>query len=78
MEDGKNEEVVAQLKECDVYIIAIDTPYMMQEDDDINEVYNRVEEITSMMTRDEVCGSIYNRKMIIFCPVKCEKWIPHC
>lgn len=75
MEDGKNEEVVAQLKECDVYIIAIDTPYMMQEDDDINEVYNRVEEITSMMTRDEVCGSIYNRKMIIFCPVKCEKWI---
>lgn len=75
MEDGKNEEVVSQLKECDVYIIAIDTPYMMQEDDDINQVYNRIDEITSMMTRDEVCGSKYNRKMVVFCPVKCEKWI---
>ena len=74
MEDGKNQELKERLKKCDVYIIVIDTPYMMQ-DDDINKVFNRVDEITSMMTDDEICGDKYNKKLILFCPVKCEKWV---
>lgn len=75
MEDGKNLKLRERLNKCDVFIIAIDTPYMMQDDEGINDTYNRVEEITSMMSADEICGDELDRKLIVFCPVKCEKWV---
>lgn len=75
MEDGKNQELQKRLDVCDVFIIAIDTPYLMQDDEGINDVYNRVDEITSMMTADGICGNEFDKKLIIFCPVKCEKWV---
>lgn len=64
-----------EVKASDVFVIAIDTPYLMQDDDDINEIYNRINEIT-----DTLIGSIDIKddaadwKQIIFCPVKCERW----
>lgn len=67
------------IAECDVFVIAIDTPYMMQEDDDLNKLYNRIDEITTAL--DDIADDIdmeyleCQKKMIIFCPVKCEKWV---
>lgn len=75
MEDGKNDKTRAKLKDCDVFIIAIDTPYMMQDNECVNNVYNRVDEITGMMTEQSIYSNELDRKLIIFCPVKCEKWI---
>lgn len=72
---NKLREIIA---ESDVYVIAIDTPYMMQQDNEnINIVYNRVDEITSMMANIHIEDDNYDKKMIIFCPVKCEKWVRH-
>lgn len=67
------------IAECDVFVIAIDTPYMMQNDDDLNKLYNRIDEITTAL--DDIADDIdmeyleCQKKMIIFCPVKCEKWV---
>lgn len=65
------------VKTCDVFIIAIDTPYMMQDDSDVNECYNRIPEITKALDdiADDIVDPDCQKKMIIFCPVKCEKWV---
>ena len=61
--------------ESDIFIIAIDTPYLMQEENpNINSVYNRIDEITNMMANITILNEQLDRKMIIFCPVKCERW----
>lgn len=59
----------------DVFVIAIDTPYLMQKDNEnVNTVYNRVEEITSLLANINTDNKGIDRKLIILCPVKCEKW----
>lgn len=59
----------------DVFVIAIDTPYLMQEENEnINTVYNRVEEITNLLANIQIENEEIDRKLIILCPVKCEKW----
>ena len=63
--------------ESDVFIIAIDTPYMMENDEEVNQLYNRTKEITKAL--EEICNNIedseLDKKLVIFCPVKCEKWV---
>ena len=69
-----------QLKEqvmtSDVFVIAIDTPFLMQEDEDVNAVYNRVQEITDVISEMNIDPTVEaDRRQIILCPVKCERWI---
>ena len=60
---------------CDVFVIAIDTPYLMQDiDENINSVWNRVDEITDLLANIHIENEDIDRKLIILCPVKCEKW----
>lgn len=71
----KHAKLVEHVKESDVFIIAIDTPYLMQDENpNINTVWNRTDEIDNMLsqicTEDEV-----DKKLILFVPIKCEKWI---
>lgn len=62
-------------KECDIFIIAIDTPYMMQEENEnIHDVYNRVSEIADVISGIPTENSL-DRKLILFVPVKGEKWL---
>lgn len=80
MEDTstRHNELKKIICESDVYVIAIDTPYMMQqENENINTVYNRIDEITSMMANIMIDNEEYDKKLIILCPVKCEKWVRH-
>ena len=76
----RNVQEFNQLKEqvmsSDVYVIAIDTPFLMQDDEDINAVYNRVQEITDVISEMHIDPNVEaDRRQIILCPVKCEKWI---
>ena len=69
-----------QLKELvmtsDVFVIVIDTPFLMEEDKDVNAVYNRVQEITDAISEIIINQEVEaDRRQIILCPVKCEKWI---
>lgn len=71
--------LVEQIKDSDVYVIAIDTPYLMCGDDLVNDVANRVSEIqdaliNKIVFNDDERHHVLDRKLIIFCPVKSEKW----
>ena len=57
----------------DVVIVAIDTPFLMEADEEINDVYNRIPEITAI-TGNMKPSDNNDNKLIILCPVKCEKW----
>lgn len=65
-------ELVGQ---SDVFVVAIDTPYLMQDiNENINAVWNRTEEITNLLANIKIENEDVDRKLIILCPVKCEKW----
>lgn len=65
-------ELVTQ---SDVFVVAIDTPYLMQDvNENINTVWNRTEEITNLLANIKIENEDVDRKLIILCPVKCEKW----
>lgn len=75
------QEVKDYIKTCDVFVVAIDTPYMMEAvnpsnklcDEGINEQVNRTQDIQQFLTSiNDDNGN--NAKMVIFVPVKCEKW----
>lgn len=82
--------LISQVKEADVFIVAIDTPYLF-EIDAINSCYNRTSEIHDILQnitlkdsaasgKDSAASGkidkkkIIDKKMIIFCPVKAEKY----
>lgn len=68
-------EVKEYVTKCDVFIIAIDTPYLMQDiNDNINTVWNRTDEITNFLANIQIENEEIDKKLIILCPVKCEKW----
>ena len=69
--------LIKEVESSDIFVIAIDTPYLMNEGDEdgvINKVYNRISEISQLMLRMQVANEA-DRKQIILCPVKCEKWV---
>lgn len=63
-----------KMASTDVVIIAIDTPYLMEALEDVNRIYNRIDEIEGLTNR-MITQNDRDKKMIILCPVKCEKWI---
>ncbi|MBQ3843610.1 MAG: hypothetical protein II817_01355 [Bacteroidales bacterium] len=80
---GESMEVTSQyhnrvkelVGQSDVFVVAIDTPYLMQDiNENINTVWNRTEEITNLLANIKIENEDVDRKLIILCPVKCEKW----
>ena len=76
------EQIINAVKEADVYVIAIDTPYLMEAvnpgnelcDESINMAYNHVDDIHSYLTYiDDKDGA--DAKLVLFVPIKCEKWV---
>ena len=76
------EQIIDVVKEADVYVIAIDTPYLMEAvnpgnelcDESINMAYNHVDDIHSYLTYiDDKDGA--DAKLVLFVPIKCEKWV---
>ncbi len=70
------------IKNCDVFVIVVDTPYLMGSTDEttrdlcpesINLGTNRVSDIQNFLTHiDNKEGK--DAKMVVFVPLKCEKW----
>lgn len=70
------------VKNCDVFIVVVDTPYLMGVRDEahknicreaVNLGTNRVNDIHNFLTNiDDKQGK--DAKMVIFVPIKCEKW----
>lgn len=69
-------ELQKDISESDVFIITVDTPFLMEMDDSVNMTYNRISEITSSMQNIKIDeNDKWDKKLILFCPVKCEKWL---
>lgn len=67
-------ETVAFVKECDVFVVVVDTPYLMEGSDVEAESANIVDSIhTFLMQIDRQNGR--KSKQVIFVPIKCEKWV---
>ena len=75
-------ETEEYIKDCDVFVIVIDTPYLMGSKDEttkdicpesINLGTNRVNDIQNFLTHiNDREGK--DAKMVVFVPLKCEKW----
>lgn len=77
----QQEKILEYVRSYDIFIVAIDTPFLMESenpdndlvDDIINEKYNCVESIQTFLSAiDDDNGK--NAKLVIFVPIKCEKW----
>lgn len=64
--------LISQVKEGDVFIVAIDTPYLFAKPA-VNRVYNKIQEITDIL-KEISSNNELDTKMVIFCPVKAEKY----
>lgn len=69
------EELQKYVKECDVYIIAIDTPCMVEDGGIYHTAANKSNDITTFF-RDVVQIGNLQKKSFIFVPLKCEKYYP--
>lgn len=75
-------ETEEYIKHCDVFVVVIDTPYLMGPCEEtskdmctnaINIGTNRVQDIQNFLTNiDNNDGK--DAKMVVFVPLKCEKW----
>lgn len=76
-----NEEINRKMESYDVFLIAIDTPYLMESankqnklcTDSVNEGYNFVNDMHNFLTRIND-GQGKNAHQVIFVPLKCEYW----
>lgn len=80
-ESGYNKEISELVKLSDVLVVAIDTPSLMEAvntnnslmNEPINKAINSVLDIHNFITSlDDKDGA--DAKMVIFVPLKCEKW----
>ncbi len=68
-EDKKN--VSSFIDESQVILIAIDTPYLMEEDGRYNELKNEVQTVFRFLKENPV---LFKNKLIMLVPLKCEKY----
>lgn len=66
-------EIVEYIRDCDVFVVVIDTPYLMGGEKVVAEAANVIDSIhTFLMQIDNDNGR--KAKQVIFVPIKCEKW----
>lgn len=68
-----HDETMRFVQDCDVFIVVVDTPYMMAGKDFENEAANVVGPLHDFLTA--VDTSKTKGKQVIFVPIKCEKWM---
>lgn len=77
----QQDSIIELIQDYDVFIVAVDTPFLMGARDDDNELvdpivnrkYNCIDSIHTFLTQiDDNKGT--NAKLVIFVPIKCEYW----
>lgn len=66
-------EMIPLIRECDVFVVAIDTPYLMESTKSVNRAYNRVGDL-EVALQNIILKDANDIKQILLVPVKCEKW----
>jgi len=82
--DIHNEDIKRKIDQYDIFVIAVDTPYLMEMYNRNNtlctfavgEAYNQIDTIHTLLTDiDDNDGK--NAKLVFFVPIKCEYWANH-
>lgn len=68
-----HDKTVQFVKECDVFVVVVDTPYLMAGSEEEALAANVVDSIHSFLTQIDN-DSNRSAKQVIFLPIKCEKW----
>lgn len=68
-----NAEVKQKISEADIFIIAVDTPFLMQEKRAINLCCNRIDDVKDLLSDMTQSGEL-DSKLVLFVPIKCEYW----
>lgn len=68
-----HDETMMFVQDCDVFVVVVDTPYMMAGKDYENEAANVVNSLHTFLTAVDTSKS--KGKQVIFVPIKCEKWL---
>lgn len=67
-------ETISFVRECDVFVVIVDTPYLMAGSKVEAEAANVIDSIhTFLMQIDSQNGR--KAKQVLFIPIKCEKWV---
>ncbi len=70
------DEATKYINDCDVFVVIVDTPYLMSDDDSVVCAANVTDSIHSFLTSiDEKSDEKLAPKFVLFVPIKCEKWI---
>lgn len=68
-----HDETMRFVQDCDVFVVVVDTPYLMAGRDYENEAANVVNSLHTFLTAVDTSKS--KGKQVIFVPIKCEKWL---
>lgn len=68
-----HDDTMRFVQDCDVFIVVVDTPYMMAGKDYENEAANVVNSLHTFLTAIDTSRT--KGKQVIFVPIKCEKWL---
>lgn len=69
-----HQETLQFIQDCDVFVVVVDTPYLMAGSKIEAEAANQIDSIhTFLMQIDNQKGR--KAKQVIFVPIKCEKWV---
>lgn len=64
----------AYMRECDIFVVVVDTPYLMEANDEVCDNVNRIDDITNFIKNNVNTADGKDAKMVIYVPIKCEKW----
>jgi len=68
------DEMLPLIENCDVFIIAIDTPYLMECSTGVNNAHNRISDL-EVALQNIIVKDYTDLKMVLLVPLKCERWI---
>ena len=68
---NRNADVNRYVEESDIIMIAIDTPYLIEGDDSLNEEMNKFRLVTDYFIGNP---GVVKNKMVLLVPLKCEKY----
>lgn len=69
---AKISDIAQDMIRSHVIIITVDTPHLMEEEGRFNEAFNKISTLNQLFTADNRLFSI--NKLILFVPLKCEKY----
>lgn len=67
-------EMLPLISGCDVFVVGIDTPYLMECSESVNNAHNRISDL-EVALQNIIVKDRTDLKMVMLVPLKCEKWL---